>query len=134
MLRAFPIGRFFGIRLDVHTSWLPIYALVTLTIANAGPIGALGRAQAYAVGAVAALVLFASVVVHEFAHALTARRFDPFDRAVSVRRRCDARSRAADAAGRCRGRAGRPRRQCRDRRARLRRAAFGRCAGPGALG
>jgi len=84
MLRAFPIGRFFGIRLDVHTSWLPIYVLVTLTIANAGPIGALGRVQAYAVGAVAALVLFASVVIHEFAHALTARRFGVATRSIAL--------------------------------------------------
>jgi Zn-dependent protease len=84
MLRAFPIGRFFGIRLDVHTSWLPIYALVTLTIANAAPIGALGPAGAYAVGAVAALVLFASVVIHEFAHALTARRFGVETRSIAL--------------------------------------------------
>jgi Zn-dependent protease len=84
MLRAFPIGRFFGIRLDVHTSWLPIYALVTLTIANAGPIGALGRAQSLAIGAVAALVLFGSVVIHEFAHALTARRFGVATRSIAL--------------------------------------------------
>jgi Zn-dependent protease len=75
MFRAFPIGRFCGIRLDVHASWFPIYALVTVTIANAAPIGALGWIGAYGVGAAAALVLFASVVVHELAHALTARRF-----------------------------------------------------------
>jgi Zn-dependent protease len=75
MSRAFSIGRLFGIRLDVHASWFPIYALVAVTIANAGPIGALGAAGAYAVGAAAALVLFASVVAHELAHALTARRF-----------------------------------------------------------
>ncbi len=75
MSRAFPIGRLCGIRLDVHASWFPIYVLVAATIANAGPIGALGAAGAYAVGAAAALVLFASVVAHELAHALTARRF-----------------------------------------------------------
>jgi len=75
MFRAFPIGRLCGIRLDVHSSWFPIYALVALTIANAGPIGALGAVSAYAIGAAAALVLFGSVVLHELAHALVARRF-----------------------------------------------------------
>ena len=75
MFRAFPIGRLCGIRLDVHASWFPIYALVAVAIANAAPFGALGWAGAYAVGAAAALVLFVSVVIHELAHALVARRF-----------------------------------------------------------
>jgi Zn-dependent protease len=75
MLRAFPIGRLFGIRFDVHTSWLPIYALVVATMANIGPIAALGHVAAYTVAALAALALFGSVVVHEIGHALTARWF-----------------------------------------------------------
>ena len=75
MFRAFPIGKIFGIRFDVHTSWLPIYALVVATLANVGPLAALGHIAAYAVAAVAALALFGSVVVHEIGHALTARRF-----------------------------------------------------------
>jgi len=75
MFRAFPIGRVFGIRLDVHASWLPIYALITAALANVAPIAALGIVPAYAIAAAGALLLFASVVVHELAHALTARRF-----------------------------------------------------------
>jgi len=75
MFRAYPIGRLCGIRLDVHASWFPIYALVVATIANTDPVRALGWVAAYAVAAVAALVLFGSVVIHELAHALTARRF-----------------------------------------------------------
>jgi len=75
MIRAFSIGRLCGIRLVVHASWFPIYALVAVTIANAAPLGAFGAIGAYAIGAAAALVLFGSVVIHELAHALTARRF-----------------------------------------------------------
>jgi Zn-dependent protease len=68
MLRAFTIGRLFGIRLDVHASWLPIFALMTFTLAQAANVP-------YAIAAAGALALFASVVVHELAHALAARRF-----------------------------------------------------------
>ena len=75
MLRAFPIGRLFGIRLDVHTSWLPVYALIVATLAHVGPLAALGTVTAYVLAAIAASALFASVVAHELAHALTARRF-----------------------------------------------------------
>jgi Zn-dependent protease len=75
MFRTYPIGRLCGIRLDVHASWFLMFALVALTIAGAEPIRALGWVSASIIGAVAALVLFASVVVHELAHALTARRF-----------------------------------------------------------
>jgi Zn-dependent protease len=75
MFRAFSIGRVRGIRLDVHPSWFPMYALVALTIAEAEPIRALGWIAASAAGAAAAIVLFASVLIHELAHALTARRF-----------------------------------------------------------
>ena len=75
MLRSFPIGRLFGIRLDVHASWFLIYALVTGMIANAAPIAAFGRVTSLAIGAASALAIFASVLVHELAHALVARRF-----------------------------------------------------------
>jgi len=75
MFRAYPIGRLCGIRLDVHASWFLMFALVALTIAGADPVRALGWLAACVVGAAAAIVLFASVVVHELAHALTARRF-----------------------------------------------------------
>jgi Zn-dependent protease len=84
MLRALPIGRLCGIRLDVHASWLPVFALVTVSLANALPTASLGTVGAYAVAAAGALVLFASVVVHELAHALTARRFGVQTRTISL--------------------------------------------------
>lgn len=72
-MRAFPIGRYLGIRVDVHPSWFVVYALVTWIVAGDAAIAHLGRPAALAIGALAALLLFASVVVHEFAHALVAR-------------------------------------------------------------
>jgi Zn-dependent protease len=84
MLRAFPAGRYFGIRLDVHASWFIVYAFITWTIATDAPIAALGRMPALVVGAVAALALFASVVVHEFGHALVARAFRIETRSIAL--------------------------------------------------
>lgn len=84
MVRPFSIGRLCGIRLDVHASWFPIFALVAVTIAQAAPLGPLGTAGAYAIGAAAALLLFASVIAHEVAHALTARRFGVQTRSIQL--------------------------------------------------
>jgi Zn-dependent protease len=84
MLRAFPIGRCFGIRLDVHASWFLIYAFVAWTVASAGSIAALGRTHALAIGAIAALALFAGVVIHELAHALVARAFGIQTRSIAL--------------------------------------------------
>ena len=84
MLRAFPVGRYFGIRLDVHASWFIIYAFIAWSIAGDAPIAALGRLPALAIGASAALALFASVVVHEFGHALVARAFGIETRSIAL--------------------------------------------------
>ena len=83
--RAFPIGRLFGIRLDVHVSWFFVYALVTITLANAAPVNvASGRTESYVLAALAGIALFASVVVHELAHALCARRFGVETRSIAL--------------------------------------------------
>lgn len=64
---SLPIGRLFGIPLEVHWTFL---ALVALVVALGAPAGA--------AGVIAGLIwigaLFASVVVHELAHCLVARR------------------------------------------------------------
>ncbi len=67
------LGRLFDIRVGVHVSWLAVYALMTIALARA--LDMVPPVEAYALGAACALALFASVVAHELAHALVARRF-----------------------------------------------------------
>jgi len=67
------LGRLFGVRIGVHVSWLAVYAFVTYALTRA--LAALPPAQAWLCGAVGSLALFASVLAHELAHALVARRF-----------------------------------------------------------
>jgi Zn-dependent protease len=70
------ICRIAGITISVHPSWLVIYALFaysgTLLARLVSP--ELNHAGTLVLGLGAALVLFASVIAHEFAHALVARR------------------------------------------------------------
>jgi Zn-dependent protease len=69
MLASWNVGRLFGIRVNVHFSCL---LLVLLALLMGHGAGGLGRALL-----TAALVpaVFACVLMHEFGHALTARRF-----------------------------------------------------------
>ncbi len=72
-LRIFRIA---GIDVYVHVSWLVIFALVTWSLAEGyypRLLPNLSSAQAWALGALSALLLFASVLVHELAHSLVAR-------------------------------------------------------------
>jgi Zn-dependent protease len=71
--QTFFLGRLFGIRVGVHVSWLVVYAFMTVVLARG--LAGIPVAQAYGLGAICALALFVSVVAHEFAHALVARRF-----------------------------------------------------------
>jgi Zn-dependent protease len=73
MRQTLTLGRLFDIRVGVHITWLAVYAFMTLALARG--LGMLPPPEAYALGAMCALALFASVVAHELAHALVARRF-----------------------------------------------------------
>ncbi len=73
MRQTLTLGRLFDIRVGVHVSWLAVYAFISLALARG--LGMLPQPEAYALGATCALALFASVVAHELAHALVARRF-----------------------------------------------------------
>lgn len=70
------VGRIAGITIGIHPSWLVVYALFAWSATIAAPYLApqLKQTSSIALGLSFSLVLFASVVAHEFAHALVARR------------------------------------------------------------
>lgn len=71
------IMRIAGIPLGVQPLWLLIVALITWSLgADYYPsrVDGIAPVASYALGLLSALLLFASVVAHEFGHALTARR------------------------------------------------------------
>jgi len=72
-LRIFRIA---GIDVYVHVSWLAVFALVTWSLAVTyypSVVPALTAPQAWTLGAISAILLFAAVLLHELAHSLVAR-------------------------------------------------------------
>lgn len=75
---SFRIARILGIELRVHLSWILIFGLVTYSLAvEVFPFDypQWSEQKTYVVAAIASLLFFLSVVLHEFAHSLVARRF-----------------------------------------------------------
>ena len=75
---SFRIARILGIDLRVHLSWILIFLLVTFSLADQVfpfTYPTWSQQKTIIVAAITALLFFGSVVVHEFAHALVARRF-----------------------------------------------------------
>ena len=70
------LGRVFGIRIQLHWSWLVIFTLLTLSLAG-GVLPAWHPAWSpslrWAVAIAACLLFFASILIHELAHSLVAR-------------------------------------------------------------
>src|SRR5512139_3210388 len=70
------IARVFGIPIHLHATWFVVFLLVSLTLnatiaAEAPAVGALAR---WLMAASTALLFFASIVLHELAHSVLARR------------------------------------------------------------
>src|ERR1700730_5705765 len=77
MLGTFRIGKIAGIDIDIHVSWIIIVVLLTVSLAT-GWFPQLypgwPPAEYWAVGFFSAILLFVSVLLHELAHSLVARR------------------------------------------------------------
>ncbi len=75
--RGFRLGKIQGIELKIHYSWLVVFWLLSWVFALRFYSVVLDVAAVAAVvmGVVTVLFFFASVVAHEFAHALVARRY-----------------------------------------------------------
>lgn len=69
------LARIFGIRVGVDFSWFVVLFVVIFWLSDEFQRSLGGSdTEAYATAVVSALLLFASVIVHELGHALTARR------------------------------------------------------------
>jgi Zn-dependent protease/predicted transcriptional regulator len=76
--RSLRIARIAGIPVGVSPWWLAIVALITWSLgASYFPevIHGISPIASYALGLVSALLLFVSILAHEFGHALVARRY-----------------------------------------------------------
>jgi Zn-dependent protease/CBS domain-containing protein len=73
---SFTLGSIRGIQIGVHYSWLLVFALVTWSLALGffpQQLPGLAETAYWTMGVVAALLLFASVLVHELAHSFVAQ-------------------------------------------------------------
>ncbi len=77
MFRSFQVARIRGIAIEIHPSWLLILGLVTWTLADSlfpDQYPGWNTATYWVIGLIAALLLFATVLVHELAHSFVATR------------------------------------------------------------
>lgn len=76
-LRSVRIGRLAGIPIGIQPLWLVIVALITWSLGAAyypDAVSGIAPLASYALGLLSALLLFASILLHELGHALVARR------------------------------------------------------------
>lgn len=75
--RSFAVARIFGITIEIHPSWLLILGFVAYTLSDGlfpHEYKGWSTAAYWVVGTSAAVLLFATVLVHELAHAVVAIR------------------------------------------------------------
>lgn len=82
MVGTYSLGKIFRIRVGFHVSWIALFLFVVYAIASS--LSELQQVLAFGLATVCALLLFASVVIHEFAHALVARRFGVQTRGITL--------------------------------------------------
>lgn len=76
-LRSIRVGRLAGIPIGVQPLWLAIVALITWSLGAVyypDAVSGIAPVAAYGLGLLSALLLFASILLHELGHAVVARR------------------------------------------------------------
>ena len=77
MGRSLKVARIAGIPIGIQPLWLVIVGLITWSLGDAyypDEVPGIAPASAYALGLASALLLFASILLHELGHAIVARR------------------------------------------------------------
>ena len=77
MSGTFGLGRLFGVRIQVHFSWVFIFALISWSLASSWlPSKYVGwsTVQYWTVGVIGSVLLFVCVLIHELSHSLEAIR------------------------------------------------------------
>jgi Zn-dependent protease/predicted transcriptional regulator len=77
MTRAFRIGRVFGIEIEVDWTWFIIFAILVLALSGGlfqDKLPGLSLPDRWLFGLITALLFFSSVLLHELAHSVVARR------------------------------------------------------------
>jgi Zn-dependent protease/predicted transcriptional regulator len=77
MGRGLKLATIAGVRIMIHPSWFVIFGLVVISLVSVSEVATgteLGLVSRWVVGVVVAALFFASVVAHELAHAIVARR------------------------------------------------------------
>lgn len=75
---AIPIGRIFGISIDLDYSWFLVFGLVTWVLAVSyypSEFKHWGIAEYWLMGALTAVMLFVSVLLHEIGHSVVAKQY-----------------------------------------------------------
>jgi Zn-dependent protease/predicted transcriptional regulator len=72
---SFRVARILGIDIRIHFSWIVIFLLVTYVLANQELPRSWSDTKQIVVAVITALLFFTSVVMHELAHSVVARRF-----------------------------------------------------------
>ena len=79
LTKRFELFTLMGFRVSLDLTWIILAVLVTWSLATGffpRAVAGLAPATAWWLGAAGALGLFVSIILHEFAHSIVARRFD----------------------------------------------------------
>lgn len=75
-LGGIPIGRYFGIPVYLHPTWFLVLLFFSIALSNSiGAEAGLGSVASFLLGLLTAVIVFITLLAHEYGHALMARYF-----------------------------------------------------------